>query len=219
MDPKAKVQGHLASATLKTPPLPPMPKPTIVELDGKKYSILLIPMEMDGLLERAQKQGWYNCVHTSFEGYGYHVMTKNHDEISEIGIQFLDRTLDEVLKKKPQISPPDIRRYAAALEKIHQPKSTPGNFEKAQALKGKEVVVEGKVYEVIAIPYKSYGELGPLAIRAGYKTGLIIPGEGETLIHTCEMESCHYILIRAESTKEAQHIALELLKGNYKPKT
>lgn len=219
MDPKVKIHGHIAAATLKNPPLPPMPKPTTIELGGKKYSVLLLPMGMEELFEAAQKKGWHDCVRTHFEGYGYHVMTKNVAEVHEIGIQFLGRSLDNILKREPEVSPSAIRRYALALEKIRQPKSAAGNIETANLLKGKEVIVDGKVYEVIAIPYKSYGALAPMAIQAGYKIGVTIPGEGESITNACGKESCHYILVRAESAEEAQRISLEMLNGNYKPKT
>lgn len=219
VDAKTKIQGSIASAALKTPPLPRLPKPAEIELDGKKYSVLLIPMDMKGLCEAAQKKGWYHCVRTHYEGYGYHVMTKNPDDVSKIGISFLGRPLDEVSKKAPEISPVDIQRYAMALEKLRQKPQRPAVRPEAERLEGKKVTVNGKVYEVVGIPYQSYGELAPLAIKRGFKLGITVPGDNESLLNVCGKESCTHIFVRTENAQEARTISIELLRLDWQEKT
>lgn len=219
VDAKTKIQGSIASAALKTPPLPRLPKPAEIELDGKKYSVLLIPMEMKGLFETAQKKGWYDCVRTFFKSYGYHVMTKNPDDVSKIGISFLGRPLDEVSKKEPEISSADIQRYAMALEKLRQKPQQPVARPEAEKLEGKKVTVNGKVYEVMGIPYQRYGELAPRAMKMGFKMGVIVPGNNESILNVCGKESCTYVFVRTEDAQEARVIGIELLRQDWRKKT
>lgn len=184
-----------------------LPKPTTLQLsEGPKYSVLLIPMGMVDLADKASNKGWIDSVHTNFDGFGYRVFAKNLEESREIGPQFLGKVqLDDLLKKPPEIGPVQIKAYAKQLGKIEQTKQERvGRLNLDGLPPSQKVPMGNKEYDVIAIPAK-HPELEMKAIGAGYRFAIIKP----------EADQDYYIYVATDNEADLEQFRYGLFGSDY----